>query len=86
MTESMIPGRARRYRCQASRTEFAVLQLLVSHSGKVLTYDQILREIWGNGKEIEHLRVDALKAREGPPQPALSGDESGVGYQLLTSD
>ena len=40
-----------------SRTEFAVLQLLASHAGKVLTYDQILREIWGNGKEVEHLRV-----------------------------
>lgn len=73
-----------------SRTEFAVLQLLVSHAGKVLTYNQILREIWGNGKEIEHLRVYIRllrqKLEKDPHHPRYLVTESGVGYQLLASD
>jgi two-component system, OmpR family, KDP operon response regulator KdpE len=73
-----------------SRTEFAVLQLLASHAGKVLTYDQILREIWGNGKEVEHLRVYIRllrqKLEKDPHNPRYLVTEPGVGYQLLTSD
>jgi two-component system KDP operon response regulator KdpE len=73
-----------------SRTEFAVLQLLVSHVGKVLTYDQILREIWGHGKEIEHLRVYIRmlrqKLEQDPHHPRYLVTESGVGYQLLAGD
>jgi two-component system, OmpR family, KDP operon response regulator KdpE len=73
-----------------SRTEFAVLQLLVSHAGKVLTHDQILREIWGNGKEVEHLRVYIRllrqKLEKDPHNPRYLVTEAGVGYQLLTSD
>jgi len=73
-----------------SRTEFAVLQLLASHAGKVLTYDQILREVWGNGKEIEHLRVYIRllrqKLEKDPHNPRYLVTEPGVGYQLVTSD
>jgi two-component system KDP operon response regulator KdpE len=73
-----------------SRTEFAVLQLLVSHAGKVLTYDQILREIWGSGKEIEHLRVYVRLLRQklerDPDNPRYLVTEPGVGYQLLADD
>jgi two-component system, OmpR family, KDP operon response regulator KdpE len=73
-----------------SRTEFAVLQFMVRHAGKVLTHDQILREIWGQGKDIEHLRVYIRLLRQkleaDPHNPRYLVTEPGVGYQLLTGE
>jgi two-component system, OmpR family, KDP operon response regulator KdpE len=73
-----------------SRTEFALLQLLVKHAGKVLTHDQILREIWGDGRDVETLRVYIRLLRQkletDPHNPRYLVTEPGVGYQLLTGE
>jgi len=77
-------------RVQLSPTEFAILRLLVTHAGKVLTHDQILRECWKGDKEIEHLRVYIGQLRKklesDPHNPRYVITIPGVGYQLLSAD
>ena len=69
-------------------TEYALLRLFVQHAGKVLTHQQILREIWGAKyeKRTEYLRVYMARLREkleaDPTSPPLFLTESGVGYRL----
>lgn len=73
-----------------SPTEFAILRLLVVHAGKVLTHEQILREIWNHGRNIEYLRVYMRQLRKrieiDPHNPQYIVTIPGVGYQLLTAD
>ena len=69
-------------------TEYKILSVLVRHEGRVLTYSQILREVWGNqyadSTHYVHVHVAALrrKIEENPAEPALILTESGVGYRL----
>lgn len=69
-------------------TEYALLRLLITHVGKVLTHSQLLLEIWGPGYErqkhllqvnISNLR-NKLEREAARPQYILS--EPGVGYRL----
>jgi two-component system KDP operon response regulator KdpE len=73
-----------------SPTEFAILKLLVLHAGKVLTHDQILREIWDHNRNIDYLRVYVRQLRKrieiDPHNPRYIVTVPGVGYQLLTAD
>lgn len=73
-----------------SPTEFAMLQLLVTHAGKVLTHQQILREIWGNAEDVQYLRVYVRQLRRkleaDPERPRHIVTESGVGYRLQLID
>lgn len=73
-----------------SPTEFNILRLLVTHAGKVLTHDQILREIWGNRRTIDYLRVYMRQLRKrievDPHNPQYIVTVPGVGYQLLSAD
>lgn len=68
--------------------EYALLRLLVTHRGKVLTHRQILREIWGPKAEEQthYLRVymDRLrqKLEEIPKQPKYLTTALGVGYRF----
>jgi two-component system KDP operon response regulator KdpE len=70
-------------------TEYALLQLFVRHSGKVLTHRQILREVWGPNylEQTHYLRVYMThlreKIEENPSEPELLVTESGVGYRLV---
>jgi two-component system KDP operon response regulator KdpE len=73
-------------------TEYALLQLFVKHSGKVLTQRQIMREVWGPNYVdqthylrvyIKHLRA---KLEETPSEPKLFVTEPGVGYRLIGLD
>jgi len=69
--------------------EYALLRLLVSHRGKVLTHRQILRDVWGpNAEEQTHyLRVylDRLrrKLEENPKRPKFFKTALGVGYRFV---
>jgi two-component system KDP operon response regulator KdpE len=47
-------------------TEYALLRLLVTHRGKVLTHRQILTEVWGPkaGEQTHYLRVHVAHLRE----------------------
>jgi two-component system KDP operon response regulator KdpE len=72
-----------------SRKEYDLLRLLVTHAGRVLTHQQILREIWGpaHADDIHYLRVlvGSLRQKLGddPARPRYIATEQGVGYRLL---
>lgn len=69
--------------------EFKLLGFLVKHSGKVLTHQMILKEVWGpqHTSDVQYLRVYAgelrkkLEANSAQPQFLLT--EPGVGYRLF---
>lgn len=72
-----------------TQVEFRLLQMLVTHPGKVLTYRQLLREVWGP-QHVEsnhyariymgHLRQ---KLEENPAQPRFFLTETGIGYRFM---
>lgn len=72
-----------------SRKEYDLLRLLVTHVGRVLTHQHILREIWGpaHAEDIHYLRVlvGSLRQKLGddPARPRYVATEQGVGYRLL---
>lgn len=69
-------------------TEYSLLRLFIRNAGKVLTHQQILREVWGPGHEerTHYLRVYMAHLREklenDPAKPALFITESGIGYRF----
>ena len=68
--------------------EYRLLGMLARHAGRVLTHDQLLREVWGPGYTARHhyLRVYMAQLRhkieKNPARPALLLTEPGVGYRL----
>ncbi|HTU02213.1 MAG TPA: response regulator [Candidatus Sulfotelmatobacter sp.] len=68
--------------------EYALLRLLVSHRGKVLTHRQILRDVWGpNAEEQTHysrVYMDRLrrKLEDNPKRPKFLKTALGVGYRF----
>lgn len=69
-------------------TEFKLLAFLVKHAGKVLTHQQVLKEVWGptHVRDVQYLRVYAGQLRQklevNPAQPQFLLTEAGVGYRL----
>jgi len=69
-------------------TEYKLLSLLVKHAGKVVTHQQLLKEVWGkNSTENSHyLRVYAQHLRrklgDDPMRPRYIITETGIGYRL----
>ncbi len=72
--------------------EYRLLALLAQNAGRVLTHQQMLREVWGAGRthQPHYLRVymAALrhKLERDPARPALLVTEQGVGYRLRVPD
>ena len=70
-------------------SEFRIVALLGKHAGKVLTYDFIIKELWGPraGGNNQILRVNMANIRrklgENPSEPKYILTELGVGYRLL---
>ena len=70
-------------------TEYALLRLLVTHVGKVLTHRQLLTDIWGPkaSQATHYLRVHIAHLREkiedDPAQPKLIITEPAIGYRLV---
>src|ERR1700761_2557562 len=68
-------------------TEYKMLCMLAKHVGKVVTYQQLLREVWGkNAEENNHyLRIYAQHLRrklaDAPMLPKYIVTEAGVGYR-----
>jgi two-component system KDP operon response regulator KdpE len=75
-----------------SRKEYEVLRTLVKHAGKVVTHQQLLREVWGPAhvNETQYLRVYVGQLRQkierDPTQPRHLITEAGVGYRLRQLD
>jgi two-component system, OmpR family, KDP operon response regulator KdpE len=76
---------------QLTPTEYDLLRLLVHHAGKVLTHNQILRQIWGPAyiEQPHVLRVNISNLRHKiepePTRPRYLLTELGVGYRLRTN-
>ena len=73
---------------QLTPTEYDLLRLLVTHAGKVLTHNHILRQIWGPAylEQPHLLRVNISNLRRKiepePNRPRYILTELGVGYRL----
>lgn len=71
-------------------TEYDLLRVLVTHAGRVLTHQQLLRQVWGVGYEQEQhlLRVNISNLRRklepDMARPRYIQTEPGVGYRLRT--
>ncbi len=69
-------------------TEFSLLALLAKNSGRVMTHQTLLKEIWGFGYvgQTQYLRVFVAQLRkkieEDPAKPKLLITESGIGYRF----
>jgi two-component system, OmpR family, KDP operon response regulator KdpE len=72
--------------------EYDLLRVLVTYAGKVLTHQQLLREVWGPGYggETQYLRVYVGQLREkleaDPARPKHIITEAGVGYRMRDSE
>lgn len=71
-------------------TEYALLRVLATHAGKVLTHRQLLKEVWGPkaGEQTHYLRVHIAhlrdKIEDDPAEPNLIITEPAVGYRLVS--
>lgn len=69
-------------------TEFSLLALLSRNSGRVLTHQAVLKEIWGIGYvgQTQYLRVFIAQLRkkieDDPAKPKFLITESGIGYRF----
>ena len=72
-----------------TQNEFRLVSLLSRYAGKVLTYDFMIREIWGPNMENNNriLRVNMANIRrkleKNPAQPEYIFTEIGVGYRMI---
>ncbi len=68
--------------------EYRLLQLLAQNAGKVVTHQQLIREVWGTREATnpQYLRIFMRKLRrkieENPNRPRIVLTELGVGYRL----
>lgn len=75
-----------------TQSEFRIMALLGKYAGKVLTYDFIMKELWGprSGGNNQILRVNMANIRrkieKNPAKPEYVFTEAGVGYRLLEGD
>lgn len=75
-----------------TQNEFKLVGLLGKYAGKVLTYDFLIKEIWGPNMENNNriLRVNMANIRrkleQNPAQPRYIFTEIGVGYRMVDPD
>jgi two-component system, OmpR family, KDP operon response regulator KdpE len=69
-------------------TEYSILRTLVTHTGKVLTHQQLIKEVWGGDYEVNAhlLRVNVSNLRRkierNSLQPRHIITEPGIGYRF----
>jgi two-component system, OmpR family, KDP operon response regulator KdpE len=69
-------------------TEFSLLALMAKNSGKVLTHQYLLKEVWGHGYigQTQYLRVFIAQLRkkieEDPSKPRYIITEPAIGYRF----
>ncbi len=72
---------------ELTRTEYAILELLMRNAGRVVTRDLMIENVWGGESDVESNTIDSfvrfLRAKvETPGQPRLVRTVRGVGYML----
>lgn len=71
-----------------TRKEYAVLAMLARHTGRVVTQQQLLKDIWGptHVEDSHYLRVVVghlrQKLGDDPAAPQFIATEAGIGYRL----
>jgi two-component system, OmpR family, KDP operon response regulator KdpE len=74
-----------------TRKEFAVLAMLLRHAGRVVTQQQLLREVWGptHTGDSQYLRIVIGKLRQklgdDPANPRWLKTEPGVGHRFIAA-
>jgi two-component system KDP operon response regulator KdpE len=69
-------------------TQWHIVEMLVRHAGKLVTYEQLLHEVWGPtyGKETNYLRVFMTQIRQKlepePSRPRYFFTEPGIGFRF----
>lgn len=72
-----------------TRKEYAVLSLLLRHAGRVISQQQLLREVWGatHVQDTHYLRIVLGRLRQklgdDPAAPRWLKTEPGIGYRFL---
>ena len=75
-----------------TRTELALLELLATNPGKLLTHEYLLRRVWGQGygSESNYLRVYVgqlrRKLHDDAGSPRLILTEPGIGYRWIAEE
>jgi DNA-binding response OmpR family regulator len=74
-----------------TRTEFAILELLMRHAGHVLPRGRVIESVWGPGADIQSNTLDAfmrlLRSKiQLPGESKLLQTVRGVGYALRMED
>ena len=75
-----------------TQNEYKIVGLLGKCAGKVLTYDYIIKELWGPGTKGNNqtLRVHMANIRrkieKNPAEPRYIFTEIGVGYRMVEGD
>jgi len=77
---------------QLTQGEYRIVALLGKHAGRVLTYDFLMKELWGPCAYTDNkiLRVNMANIRrkieKTPAQPKYIFTEVGVGYRMAEGD
>lgn len=75
-----------------TRVEYKIVSLLARNSGKVMTYDTLINEVWGPYADDNNriLRVNMANIRrkleKNPGEPKYIFTELGVGYRMLEDE
>ena len=75
-----------------TRVEYRIVSILAQNSGKVITYDALINQIWGPyaGDNNRILRVNMANIRrkieKNPAEPEYIFTELGVGYRMLEDE
>jgi len=75
-----------------TQNEYRIVSLLAAYAGRVLTYDFILKELWGpaargNNQVLRvHMANIRRKIEEKPAEPRYIFTEVGVGYRMVEGD
>ena len=75
-----------------TQNEYKIVSLLGKYAGKVMTYDYIIKEIWGPNMKNDNriLRVNMANIRrkieKNPAEPHYIFTEVGVGYRIVEPD
>lgn len=75
-----------------TQNEFKIVALLGKYAGKVMTYDYIIKQIWGCAPKNDNqiLRVNMANIRrkieKNPASPEYIFTEIGVGYRMLENE
>jgi DNA-binding response OmpR family regulator len=88
MNHSTREVRRGRSRIDLTRTEFAILEVLLRNAGRVVTRDSLIDSIWGGDSEIENNTLDAFirLLRAKLEEPGLIRTIRGVGYSLRAEE